>query len=309
MAAPSTSRASWSRGRGRTGSSAPTAAGSTSSRPAPGRWCCSCTASPSSGGPGTTSCPRVADAGFRAVAVDLRGYGASDKPPRGYDGYTMAADVAGLIRGARRADRDNRRRRRRRHDRLGRRRVPPAAGPPAGRARRRRTRCGCARRSSPTRAASSPPPRPALRFQVPRYEHVLTRDNAALVGELLRRWAGPRWAGHRRLRRRTRQRCREAMRIPQAAFCALEAYRWAFRSVLRLHGYRFVQLMQQPLVTPDAATARRAGHRRRCRAPRRAPAVTSSRRTNGGCSPGVGHFPHLEAPDLVHRRDPALGEA
>src|SRR3954453_4849492 len=47
----------------------------------------------------------VADAGFRAVAVDLRGYGASDKPPRGYDGYTMAGDVAGLIRalGERRA--------------------------------------------------------------------------------------------------------------------------------------------------------------------------------------------------------------
>src|SRR5215475_8456554 len=39
-----------------------------------------------------------ADAGFRAVAVDLRGYGATDKPPRGYDGYTMSADVAGLIR-------------------------------------------------------------------------------------------------------------------------------------------------------------------------------------------------------------------
>src|SRR5205814_6789490 len=42
---------------------------------------------------------QVAEAGFRAVAIDLRGYGASDKPPRGYDGYTMAGDVAGLIRG------------------------------------------------------------------------------------------------------------------------------------------------------------------------------------------------------------------
>ena len=32
------------------------------------------------------------------VAVDLRGYGDSDKPPRGYDGWTLAGDMAGLIR-------------------------------------------------------------------------------------------------------------------------------------------------------------------------------------------------------------------
>src|SRR5919108_257171 len=38
------------------------------------------------------------DAGFRAVAVDLRGYGGSDKPPRGYDLVTAAADAAGLVR-------------------------------------------------------------------------------------------------------------------------------------------------------------------------------------------------------------------
>ena len=44
-------------------------------------------------------------------------------------------------------------------------------------------------------------------------------------------------------------RCREAMQIPQAAFCALEAYRWVFRSAMRLQGYRFVKLMQQPLTT------------------------------------------------------------
>src|SRR5262249_15541324 len=42
--------------------------------------------------------PALAGAGFRAVAVDLRGYGASDKPPRGYDGFTAAADILGLIR-------------------------------------------------------------------------------------------------------------------------------------------------------------------------------------------------------------------
>jgi pimeloyl-ACP methyl ester carboxylesterase len=40
----------------------------------------------------------LSSAGLRVVAMDMRGYGASDKPPRGYDGYTLAADVMGLIR-------------------------------------------------------------------------------------------------------------------------------------------------------------------------------------------------------------------
>ena len=44
------------------------------------------------------SAGRAPGAGFRAVAVDLRGYGDSDKPPRGYDLVTSAADAAGLVR-------------------------------------------------------------------------------------------------------------------------------------------------------------------------------------------------------------------
>ena len=40
----------------------------------------------------------LADAGLHAVAVDLRGFGASDKPPRGYDAPTLAADMAQLVR-------------------------------------------------------------------------------------------------------------------------------------------------------------------------------------------------------------------
>jgi pimeloyl-ACP methyl ester carboxylesterase len=42
--------------------------------------------------------PALAAAGRRAVAVDLRGYGDSDKPPRGYDLWTLSGDVAGLVR-------------------------------------------------------------------------------------------------------------------------------------------------------------------------------------------------------------------
>lgn len=40
----------------------------------------------------------LAEAGYRAIAMDLRGYGGSDHPPHGYDPRTLAADVAGVIR-------------------------------------------------------------------------------------------------------------------------------------------------------------------------------------------------------------------
>ena len=40
----------------------------------------------------------LADAGYQAAAVDLRGFGASDKPPKGYDIYTASGDAAAVIR-------------------------------------------------------------------------------------------------------------------------------------------------------------------------------------------------------------------
>lgn len=39
----------------------------------------------------------LADAGHLVVAMDLRGYGGSDKTPRGYDPFTLAGDVAGVV--------------------------------------------------------------------------------------------------------------------------------------------------------------------------------------------------------------------
>jgi pimeloyl-ACP methyl ester carboxylesterase len=136
-----------------------------------------------------------------------------------------------------------------------------------------------------------------LRFQVPRYEHVLTRNDAAPIGELIEQWSGPQW-------RETPgyadyvARCRAAIQIPQAAFCALEAYRWVFRSALRLQGYRFVKLMQQPLVTP---TLQMHGALDTAVLPRTAQG--SGRyviaRYEWRLIPDAGHFLHQEATDVV----------
>jgi pimeloyl-ACP methyl ester carboxylesterase len=138
---------------------------------------------------------------------------------------------------------------------------------------------------------------PTLKFQVPRYEHVLTRGDAAMVGAFLRRWGGERWVAGPAFAD-YEARCREAMRIPQAAFCALEAYRWSFRSVMRLRGYRFVKLMQQPIMTP---TLHLHGELDTAILPRTAQG--SGRYVAGPYEwhllPDVGHFPQVEKPELV----------
>ncbi|AMD87144.1 alpha/beta fold hydrolase [Actinomyces radicidentis] len=42
--------------------------------------------------------PVLGDAGYRTAAVDLRGFGGSDRPPTGYDLVTLADDVAAVVR-------------------------------------------------------------------------------------------------------------------------------------------------------------------------------------------------------------------
>src|SRR5689334_21734528 len=136
----------------------------------------------------------LADAGYRAVAVDLRGYGASDKPPRGYDAPTLAADAAALIASLGETDAVVVG-----TDVGGLLAWTVAATAPqvfrslvlVGAAHPLRLRSAALRDPAQRRAS-----RYAWRtFQVPRRpEHKLTRD-ASWVRQLFDRWAGPSWRG------------------------------------------------------------------------------------------------------------------
>lgn len=239
----------------------------------------------------------LADAGFRVVAADLRGYGASDKPPRGYDAYTLSADVAGLVRalGERDAVIVG-------HDWGGFLAWTVASLHP-------RVVRSLAVLGMPhplrLRAALATDPRGQLRssgylfaFQAPIYpESLIVADDAAFVGALLRQWSGPRWAATADFAA-AQARYREAMQIPTSAHCALEHYRWVIRSTIRPSGWRFAKLLQRPI---DAPTLHLHGELDTAMLARTA---QGSGRYVGSTYewrliPGAGHFVHEEAPELV----------
>ncbi len=243
----------------------------------------------------------LGDAGFRAVAADLRGYGDSDKPPRGYDGWTLAGDVAGLIRAlgepsahlvghawggmiawtvaAL-------------HPRLV--ASVAAVSAPHPLALRAAVRRSVFRRSDSQAAALTQ----VLRAQLPHApERGLVADEAAAVEGLLHQWGGPQWTDSPDFRA-VAAADRAAMRVPGVAHSSMEYFRWAVRSQLRGDGRRFAAELDRRLTVPSLqvhgsadpylleATALASGDWLPPRVRYRSLA-------------GVGHFPHHEAPDTL----------
>ncbi|AKS31036.1 alpha/beta fold hydrolase [Mycolicibacterium goodii] len=235
----------------------------------------------------------------RVVAVDLRGYGGSDKPPRGYDGWTLAGDTAGLVRA------------------LGH-KSATLVGHADGGLVCWATAVLHPRAVDAIALVSSPHPVALrasavkrrdqarallpwmLRYQVPMWpERKLTGNDAAELERVVRSRAGAAWQQTPDFAETMRY-LRRAIRIPGAAHSALEYQRWAVRSQLRGEGRRFMASMKRPVnvpvlhlrgdedpyVLPDPVyrTQRYAPHGRYV-------SIT-----------GAGHFAHEERPDAVNEQ-------
>ncbi|HET6499623.1 MAG TPA: alpha/beta hydrolase [Amycolatopsis sp.] len=240
----------------------------------------------------------LAEAGFHAVAADLRGYGDSDKPPRGYDAWTLAGDVAGLVRalGQRRAHLVG-------HAWGGMLAWTAAALHPRlvesvsvlGGAHPLALRAAIARRRGQARAAGH-----LFRFQVPMApERRLVADDAAFVEELMRAWSGRRWALGDDFAE-TAAVFRRAMLVPGVAHSALEYYRWAFRAQFRGEGRRFAAAVAAPVAAPVLQVH---GDADPCVLPDTARASASWHGPGSRFESltGVGHFPQLEDPDRTSK--------
>lgn len=235
--------------------------------------------------------------GARVVAVDLRGYGDSDKPPRGYDGWTLAGDTAGLVRA------------------LGHQSATLVGHADGGLV------CWATAMLHPraVRAialVSSPHPlalraatlgdrdqRAALlpwmlRYQLPWWpERTLTRHDGAEVEHLVRGRAGANWIDSQDFSE-SMPHLRQAIQIPSAAHSTLEYQRWAVRSQLRSEGWRFMRSMKRPTTVPVL-------HLRGADDPYvlDGPVQRTRKLVPHGqfdTIADVGHFAHEEAPDVVN---------
>ncbi|MFI7060478.1 alpha/beta fold hydrolase [Kribbella sp. NPDC050124] len=234
--------------------------------------------------------PTVAAAGYRAVAMDLRGYGASDKTPRGYDPYTTAADVSGVIRSLGATDA-----------------VVVGhgwggfVGWSAAVLAPRQVR-GLAVVSAPhplllARSGQAKALTHTAWFQLPILpERRLLAHDGVHIERLLRAWSAP---GGTFPDPEASRRYRAALQVWPAPHCALEYHRWFARSRLRPDGRKYSARMrtpvavpvlqihgaQDPAVSPTAVTPPHL-----VKAPLRHEFLTPA-----------GHFPHEEVPDLFNK--------
>ncbi len=234
----------------------------------------------------------LAEAGYHVVAMDLRGYGGSDKPPRGYDPMTLAGDVAGVIKalGATRATV------------IGHGWGGYVAWSAAAMHPQQVTAVCTVSAPHPLAMLRGLRTSPALAFrhilamQVPVLpEQRLSVGSSGFLRRHLTSWSAP---GSDFPDEESVTRYQEALGLWPAPHCALEYHRWLVRSRFRADGRRFSALMREPIGQPayvvlggaDPALPPVAADRseRHVRGPFRRDVVD-----------GAGHFVPEEAPDRL----------
>jgi pimeloyl-ACP methyl ester carboxylesterase len=237
--------------------------------------------------------PALAEAGHRVVAMDLRGYGGSDKTPNGYDPMTLAQDVSSVVKvlGARRAVLVG-------HGWGGYVGWATAAIHP------REVAAVCVLSAPHPRSmlvqawsgAAWPAVRHVLAMQLPMVpERRLASPRSGALVTHLRSWSGP---GSDFPDEESLETYQRAIGLWPSSHCALEYHRWLFRSRIRADGRRFSSLLRAPVAVPVCTVV---GDRD--------PAVpvaamaASRGHVSGPVSEhvlaGVGHFPHEEDPAAV----------
>jgi pimeloyl-ACP methyl ester carboxylesterase len=236
--------------------------------------------------------PPLAAAGYHVAAMDLRGFGGSDKTPRGYDAFTVSGDLAGVVQSLG-------------HQQailvghgwggyfgwatavLHREHVQGLAVLSMAHPRRMRD---ALRSPAQIRAAAH-----LFGFQVPvAPERRLVRDGGAAVEQILRDWSGP---GSLFPDDEATARYRDALSIWPAPHCALEYHRWVVRSLVRTDGRRFAARMMEPVTAPVLIM-----HGRHDPTVLRATVAGSEAFASGPyrfVDLDCGHYPHEELPDVV----------
>jgi pimeloyl-ACP methyl ester carboxylesterase len=230
--------------------------------------------------------PALDEAGFSAAAMDLRGYGASDKTPRGYDPQTTALDVTGVIK---------------------------SLGFPAG------VVVGhdwggmaawatLAYAAAPVRAlvsVAAPHPLafpwrtslPMLAFfQLPLFpERRIMADDGLYVEKLLRSWAAD---GAGFLATADARHYRDALMLWPSPHCALEYQRMFVRDHFRSVGRHFRRALRQAVAVPLLSIHGQEDQLVPIYAMTAAEKWVDARHDLVSL-PGVGHMPHEEDPAVV----------
>jgi pimeloyl-ACP methyl ester carboxylesterase len=232
--------------------------------------------------------PALDRAGFAVAAMDLRGYGASDKTPRGYDPRTVAADVTGVVRS------------------LGHRQAVIVGHDWGGMAAWATAAFGPAQvRALGMIAAPHPLAFPWRRggsslafFQLPILpERRFMADDGAYVERLLRSRAAPDrdWLSAIDARH-----YRDALLLWPSPHCALEYQRMFVRDQVRPAGRVYRRALRRPLAVPLLSVHGQHDSLLPVNAMTAAERYVTGRHDLVSL-PGVGHLPHEEDPDACNQ--------